>query len=426
MFLLGSVGAAPYPFVYYPGYPYNIYNGVSQYQSTYYPAAGPSNLITIPQVSSAPVASYNGIIDIGTEVKKALNTPIIQDPRIQASIDHSSPTTAAALAYMREISKDGLCGSAAEIFILQILGGHSREVATAEATKSYLQAYNSGVRQTPEGPCEKAETAWRQAVVLGKDPVLEAALVFMNNWPGVIEGNPCAVSGVDYVKAILSGKSHLDATKVSIGSFARSFKQLAQSGQPLKDKACLESTKAFWNAIPSAQKTNEDNASAKAFLAFTDKIFNGNAPAYDPVCQATIDGFLDSYLAGDDLQTSYQKSARSFLSQLQNGNSRLPANSACIAATQAYSQELLKKPSASASAGMMAYINEILKNGEGKLDPLCGAAALAYWDAYIVTNSDAAASEAAAVAYLDALNQNPHFDHTSACAKAADAYIKTF
>ena len=72
--------------------------------------------------------------------------------------------------------------------------------------KSIIEAYNRGERLAAGGACEKADRAFRQAVVDGEDPVLESTLAYINNWPGVTEGNPCALSGLQYVKAIVSGK----------------------------------------------------------------------------------------------------------------------------------------------------------------------------------------------------------------------------
>ena len=340
----------------------------------------PGQIVQVPGFRSISVefANDNRIVNIENEVQEALRVPVVKDSRINAPTDLSSPSAAAALAYMKEISgKDGLCGIPTEVFLETILAGRSREEANAEATRVYLEAYNRGERLPAGGPCEKADIAWRQAVVDGKDPVLESALAFINNWPGVIEGNPCAVSGVDYVKAIIAGKSHLEANRMSVASFAKSFKELAQAGKPLKDKACLESTRAFWNAIPAKDKP--DPANAKAFLVFADKIFNGNAPAYDPVCLASLEGFFESYLAGDDLLTANLKSARSFFREFQKGNSRVPADSACAAATLAYAEEILSKPSAPNAAGMIAYIAEAIRSGERRLDPVCGEATIAYW-----------------------------------------------
>ena len=83
-------------------------------------------------------------------------------------------------------------------------------------------------------------------------------------------------------------------------------------------------------------------------------------------------------------------------------------------------------PSTAGTAGMVAYITEAIRQGDRQVDPVCGAATLAYWDAYIEKKSEATASEAAAVAYLDTLQQNPDFDTNSACGKAAAAYIEQF
>ena len=364
-------------------------------------------------------------INIDREVEEALTVPVVKYVRITAEVDRSSPAAAAALAYMKEVSgKDGLCGIPTEVFIETILAGKSREVATAEATRVYLEAYNRGERLPVGGPCEKADIAWRQAVVDDKDPVLESALAFINAWPGTVDGNPCAVSGVDYVKAILSGKSHLEANQKATASFAKSFKELAQAGKPLKDKACLAATFAFWEAIPDSQKP--DPANAKAFVAFADKIFNENAKPFDPVCLASLDAFFESYQDGDDLLTANLKSARAFFKEFQKGKSRVPADSACAAATLAYAEEIQNSPSGPNAAGMIAYIAEAIRSGERKLDPVCGEATLAYWDAYIDSKNEAAANEAAAVGYLEALEDNPDFDQTSACAKAAEAYIAEF
>ena len=390
--------------------------------------SSPLTRTTFGATNSKPAVDFanaNRIINIDRQVQKALTVPIIKDSRIFAEVGRSSPSAAAALAYMKEVAgKDGLCGIPTEAFLESVLAGKSREEATAEATKAYLEAYNRGERLPAGGPCEKADIAWRQAVVDNKDPVLESALAFINNWPGVTNGNPCAVAGGDYVKAIVAGKSNLEANTESIASFARSFKQLAEAGKPLKDKACLKATRAFWSAIPDSEKP--DPANAKAFTAFADKIFTENAPAYDPVCLAALEGFLESYGAGDDLLTSTLKSARAFFVEFQKGDTTIPADSACAAATLAYAEEISKKPSAPNAAGMIAYIAEAIKNGERRLDPVCGEATLAYWDAFIASKDEASANEAAAVGYLEALDKNPNFDQTSACAKAADAYIQEF
>ena len=408
--------------------------------STFTSAPSVTNKVHVNEVSNVPSNSVNleekyrfevsfnndnSQVNIGAAVNEALTVPVLKDARISASNDFSSPNAAAALAYMKEItSKDGLCGIPTEIFLENILRGRSREEANAEATQAYLQAYNRGERLVAGSPCAKADLAWREAVVAGTDPVLDSALAFMKAWPGLQEGNPCAVAGVEYVKAILSGQTHLEANRMSVASFARSVKELATSGKSIKDKACLTSAKAFWAAVPASEKT--DPANAEAFLAFADKIFTDNSPGYDPVCLASLQGFFDSYAAGDDLLTANLKAARSFFAEFQKGRSSVPADSACAAASLAYAANVPNKPSGPNASGMIAYIAEAIQSGQRIIDPVCAAAAETYFDAYIAQKSEAAANEAAAVAYLNAIEANPAFDQSSACARAAEAYIAEF
>ena len=60
------------------------------------------------------------------------------------------------------------------------------------------------------------------------------------------------------------------------------------------------------------------------------------------------------------------------------------------------------------------------------MDPVCGASAEAYIDAYLTGSGEDAANEAAAVAYLEAVDDNPKFNPKSPCGRAAEAYIAAF
>jgi len=360
-------------------------------------------------------------IDVEKYVKEALNTPFPTDDRVKASTNSTSPSATAALAYMKSVTKDGFCGLPTQAYLENILKGTTKEVANAAATRVYITSYNEGERLPRSGACASAALAWRKAWKSGGDPVLESALAFMENWPGVTEGNPCAVSGTEYVRAILTGKSHLEANRIATTSFAKAFKKMAHEGKDLKDKACRDATKAFYKAIPN----KPDPANAAAFTAFMDKIFAEGAPAFDPVCLAALDGFMDAYAAGEDLLTANLISARSFFKAFIAG-SDIPSDSPCAAATLAYAKEISRKPSRPNSAAMTAYIASAITEKNRQIDPVCGAATIAYWDAYVDQKSEAAANEAAAVAYVDTLDKHPDFDQTSACAKAAEAYIAQF
>merc|ERR1712076_219324 len=98
----------------------------------------------------------------------------------------SHPAASAGLAYMRNyFGKDDLCGELALAYTETILGGGSGSQAMANAEAAFKEAYASG----------------------DADAVMEAALAFVNNWPGLQEGNPCSVSSKAYMDAILAGNS---------------------------------------------------------------------------------------------------------------------------------------------------------------------------------------------------------------------------
>merc|ERR1712012_974671 len=139
----------------------------------------------------------------------------------------------------------------------------------------------------------------------GKDHVLEATLAFIKKWPGVEDGYPCAVAGTDYVKEILAGNSHNDATSAAMRGFIKAFKERANKGATLYDEACHKASRAF----------------------------------------------IDSHAAGDDLLTSNLKAARSFLDVFVSFPQKVPADSPCASATLSFAQAINKEPSSAATAG---------------------------------------------------------------------------
>ena len=384
-------------------------------------AGGPEPFFVKYEPQEIFVQTHEDKIDVEKYVQEALNTPFATDNRINAPTDSTSPTAAAALAYLSKVNKDEFCGMSTEAYLKAIMAGKTKEEANAEATRVYINAYNNGASIPTSGACSAAEKAWRQAWANGEDPVLSSAMAFMENWHGVKEGNPCAVSGVDYVKAIIDGKSHLEANQIASMRFADAVKELAMSGKELKDKACRDSTLAFFNSV----QKKPDPANAAAFTAFMEKIYQGGADVYDPVCFASLEGYMDAYMKGEDIMASNMAAGKTFFQSFMKG-SDYPADSPCAAASLAYVKELAKKPSNPNAAAMVSYITEAIENKERKLDPVCAAATLAYFDAYMQHKSEDKATEAAAIAYLETVDQHPDFAQTSACAKAAESYIKNF
>merc|ERR1712083_201175 len=112
----------------------------------------------------------------------------------------------------------------------------------------------------------------------------------------------------------------------------------------------------------------------------------------------------NSFNSGDDAETSQIKAAEAFFDAFSKGNS-ISAHSPCTKATLAYAAASQKKDSSTSSA-MFAYISETLKSGKIQIDPVCAASTSAYMRAYKEKKDEEFASEAAAVAYLEALEKN--------------------
>merc|ERR1711962_1311597 len=330
-------------------------------------------LLLVSSIAAAPQSSFPRI-PVARFVDKVQGENYLTDNRVKVAVSSKSPSTAAALAYVNSVVKEGLCGEAAEAYVNSILNGGSKKAAVAEATRAYITAFNSGVRYEAGGACEAADRAWKVARVSGgKDHVLEATLAFIKK---------------------------------------------ANKGASLNDEACHKASRAFFDAVPTK--------SDPVIGAGSDKLFAGKGVVYDPVCLEAMETFIDSHAAGEDLLTSNLKAARSFFKAFVANPQTVPADSPCASATLSYAQTISKEPSSAANAAMLAYINEAIRKRDRVFDPVCGAASLAYWDAFIEKKDESAASEAAAVAYLDALETNPNFDENGACGRAAKAYMAEF
>ena len=325
--------------------------------------------------SPAPASDFAKAVDADKYHKLALENPIAITASILAPRDSSSPNAAAALAYMKAIGSKDICARSTEVYLTKILGGSTVDEANADATAIYISDYNSGLKVEPGSACEASDIAWRKAEAEGKDPVVASAIAFMENWPGMKEGNPCAVSGRDYVNAILKGSTHLEANRLAAKSFGEAIKSLAAQGKELKDPACAAATKAFFNAVP--EKPSPPNAAA--MIAFLDKAFTAFSFQYDPVCWKATEAFFDSYASGADELTSNLNAAEVFLDEFTKSGLSIPADSPCAAATRAYYQNIPNPPSPPNKAAMEAFMDQMIAGGKREPDPACAAATKAYW-----------------------------------------------
>ena len=250
----------PYPSLYYN--PYNP-NGLSSIVSArgYKAVAGDngdlkgavhevpghySNAAIAPLASSAQLLKSSNVL----ATFNAFNSPVDLDgivPKGKSSNYNGKqqdkiavlPSAKSALAYMKSYFGDGdLCSESGAAYMKSILSGATGAEANAAAESAYKAAWDKGARLSPGSACAASETAFKEAYSSGKDSILESARAFVNNWPGLKTGNPCAVSGKAYMDAIIDGKSVDDAGYISGKAFIAAFGDLASSGNSIEDPAC--------------------------------------------------------------------------------------------------------------------------------------------------------------------------------------------
>merc|ERR1712192_226146 len=229
---------------------------------------------------------------------------------------------------------------------------------------------------------------------------IESALAFVNNWPGLKDGNPCAVSGKAYMDAIVAGKSVDSAGIISSKAFMVAFVEAAKAGKNINDPACA--------------------ASAKAFIDVT---LTPSASDYDPVCAASSFAYMDAFASGKDALTSNLIAAKAFFLEYIKGTSP-GVDSPCVKATLGYAARSQHPDPANRDA-VVAFIKQAVNDREAFFDPVCGAATIAWPDEKIAGKSDKEAGAASAEAYIEAFAANGG-KRTEACKRSAEAYIKTF
>merc|ERR1712142_347138 len=329
------------------------------------------------------------------------------------------PSATSALAYMKSYFGDGdLCSESGIAYMKSILSGASGAEANAAAEAAYKAAWAKGARLVPGSACEASEGALKEAYSSGEGSILESARAFVDNWPGLKTGNPCAVSGKAYMDAIIEGKSVDDAGYLSGRAFIVAFGDLARTGKSIEDPACADAAKAF---IESANPP--DSASAESAKAFIDATLSTSASGYDPVCAKSALAYMDAFASGKGALTSNLIAAKAFYEEYAKGTSPGP-NSPCVKATLAYAAKT-QAPDSGNSDAMVAFIRQAVNDGNSAADPVCAAATLAYLDAKIAGKSDKDAGASSAEAYIQAYSDNGG-KTSETCRKAADAYVKTF
>merc|ERR1711963_593594 len=309
---------------------------------------------------------------------------VVATPTIVRNVitEANSPSAKAALSYLSEGAGLDSCGEQTKAYVKVVLSGGSRQEATAVAQRVYQQNYG---RAALSPACVAAEQAWKSAVAAGRDPVLDAALAFMNASPS---DSPCAVSAKDYITAVVNGAEATKASLAAAKSFAKQIVTLNQLGRSTIDPVCARAALAY---ASSSDKPSTPHAAA--VTAFIQKALEVGS-SFDPACLASTETFLQS--------SSNIAAARDFM-RVYASNPTLASRSPCAAAAKAYAKTELASASTPTKAALFAFIDSAILSNDVGVDPVCAAAA----------------NEAAAVAYIGAVEANPQFNQNSPCGQAA-------
>ena len=123
---------------------------------------------------------------------------ISQPSRNALRISPPSPSfSQAALTLLTTNRTMDSCGQMMEAYMSSLLAGNQHEVAQEAAAAVYKENYYAGGLAAPLSiPCSAAEVAWKAAVAAGKDPLLPAALAYIQSSPP--SDSPCDAAARGY------------------------------------------------------------------------------------------------------------------------------------------------------------------------------------------------------------------------------------
>merc|ERR1712073_266468 len=176
-------------------------------------------------IACAPQSSFPRI-DVARFVENVQKESYPTDSRVKVAISSKSPSSAAALAYVNSVVKEGLCGKAAEAYIKSILNEGSKEAAVGEATRAFIRAFkqraNKGATLNDEA-CHKASRAFFDAVPQKSDPIIGAGFtafsdkLFAGN--GVVYDPVCLEAMESFIDSHSAGDNLLTSSLKAARSF---------------------------------------------------------------------------------------------------------------------------------------------------------------------------------------------------------------
>ena len=202
----------------------------------------------------------------------------------------------------------------------------------------------------------------------------------------------CASPALEYLDTLQSTGSEKLAQTVARRVYVQNFRP----GGPLQTEACQAAEKAF------RQSAAGENPLLSAALAFV------NADASDSACTAAARGYLQALADGDE------------------------AEAASLAAFKAFAGQSAKSGAACGNldASVRTAVGEIVtkslaRGNANGFDSACAEASKAFITTFAEGGSEAEATEAAAVYFLNEVGDSPPGED-SACFQAAQAFLGVY
>ncbi|MCP3662504.1 MAG: hypothetical protein GY696_08430, partial [Gammaproteobacteria bacterium] len=336
-----------------------------------------------------------------------------------SSLPADSPCAAATVAYYKNLANppSGPNKAAMVAFMDKMISGNGSRTADpvcAASLKGYWEAWKSGAGELESNrmgaeyfmeefakgskvpvnsPCAAATKAYYQALDTPPSPPNKAAMeAFMDKMIGDGARQPdpvCAASMKAYFVAYKAGASESAANLAAAEGFFDAYNQ----GMDIPaDSPCVAATKSYYENLD--RKPSGPNADA--MIAFIDHIIakNGNKRQYDPACAEAMGAFFTAHKNGEGELKANMRAAQAFFKEFKKGIN-IPADSACLAATQVYTDKTKHYPSYPNAMGMITYMQEAVTQGSRQIDPVCAASMDAYFEAYLGGKSEAKSNQAA-------------------------------
>ena len=238
-------------------------------------------------------------------------------------------------------------------------------------------------------------------------PSAKAALSYLTE---NVNLDSCGQQTKAYIDSILAGNPREIAAQVATAV----YQQNHVAGVPLSP-ACLAAEVAWKNAVAVGQDPVLPSA-----LAFMEA-----SPSESP-CYVSAKDYIQAIVGGSSHTEANRAAVRSFTEQITKlaGEGKSTIDAACLRSAQAYTASS-GVPSSPNAVAMRTFIQNSVETGNS-YDPVCAAASEAYIEAFINGATEAEATEAAATAFISALDENPEFEMSSPCGQAAQSYIDKF